>query len=90
VDGQILSGVVPRTSLPVSAFFDLDYVFGEAEPIPGEVLSAGGSSGSIAGLLQVNVRVPPDAGPTWPADAVPFALLIGSHWTLFQTTIALR
>ena len=76
--------------MPVSAFFDLDYVFGEAEPIPGEVLYAGGSSGSVAGLLQVNVRVPPDALPVVPSDAVPLALLIGSHWTVFQTTISLR
>jgi len=90
-DGQILGGVLPTTSLPVSAFFDLDYVFGEDEPTPGEVLYAGGSSGSVAGLLQVNVRVPLDAGlPPVPTAAVPFSLLIGSHRTLFQTTISLH
>lgn len=90
VDGQILSGVLPGTGLPVSAFFDLDYVFGEEAPTQGDVLYAGGSSGSVAGLLQVNVRVPPDALPTSPADAVPLALLIGSHSTGFQVTVALR
>ena len=91
MDGQILGGILPRTSLPVAAFFDFDYVYGEDQPTPGEVLYAGGSSGSVAGLLQVNVRVPSAAAlPFTPGDAVPFALRIGSHWTLFQTTISLR
>jgi uncharacterized protein (TIGR03437 family) len=87
-DGEILSGLVPRISLPVSAFFDLDYVFGDAEPKAGEVVYAGGSSGSVAGLLQVNVQVPPDAVNT--GNAVPFVLIIGDHWTVYQITIALR
>jgi uncharacterized protein (TIGR03437 family) len=95
-DGQILSSVLPGTSLPVEAFFYVGLEGLDVTPKQGEVLYAGGSSGSVAGLLQVNVRVPPDAVPEGNGDAVPFALLIGSHWTigshwaLFQTTIALR
>ena len=52
-----------------------------------EVLYAGGVSGSVAGLLQVNVRVPANAVA---AGSVPFVLIIGSHWTVYQATIALR
>jgi uncharacterized protein (TIGR03437 family) len=84
LDGQIVSGVLTRTSLPVSVFFARgDY----EEWGQGEVLYAGGSSGSVAGLLQVNVRVPPNAAA---GDKLPFALVIGSHWELSQVTIALR
>ena len=50
VDGQIVREVLPRTSLPALAFFDfLDFNVKQ-----GEVLYAGGVSGSVAGLLQVN------------------------------------
>jgi uncharacterized protein (TIGR03437 family) len=84
VDGEIVSGVLPRTSLPVSVFFSrgLYEEWGQ-----GEMLYAGGSPGSVAGLLQVNVRVPANAGT---GERVPFAFLIGSQWTVFQITIALR
>jgi uncharacterized protein (TIGR03437 family) len=68
--------------------FDLFSDEDETYPKQGEVLYAGGVSGSVAGLLQVRVRVPPDTNVT--GDAVPFALIIGSHWTLLQATIALR
>jgi uncharacterized protein (TIGR03437 family) len=90
VDGQILSGVPTSTSLPVSVFFgyydpDNDTTAYE----PGEVLYAGGSSGSVAGLLQVNVRLP--ANGMSRGDTVPLVLRVGSHWTLlYQTTIAVR
>jgi uncharacterized protein (TIGR03437 family) len=84
VDGEIVSGVLTRTSLPVSVFFarGLYEEWGQ-----GEVLYAGGSSGSVAGLFQVNVRVPLNAAV---GDKLPFALIIGSHWELSQVTIALR
>ena len=38
--------------------------------------------------VQVNVRVPAKA--TVAGDKVPFALLIGSQWTVFQVTVALQ
>ncbi len=84
VDGQILSVVLPRTRLPVSVSFGANL---EDEYAEGEVLYAGGASGSVAGLLQVNVRVPSDARV---GDAVPFTLFIGPHATWFQVTMALR
>lgn len=87
-DGQILSNVLPRTSLPVSVFFDLGNNEFQVPSKPGEVLYAGGASGSVAGLLQVNVRVPANAVAT--GNAVPFVITIGSHWTVYQVTVALR
>lgn len=87
-DGQILSDVLPRTSLPVSVFFDLTNNEFQVPSKLGEVLYAGGVSGSVAGLLQLNVRVPANAVAT--GNAVPFILIIGSHWTVYQATIALR
>ena len=78
----------PGASLPVSVFFDvgLSPEEGDADvpPKPGEVLYAGGSPGSVAGLRQVNVRVPANA---MPGDTAPLALIIGSHigshWTVY-------
>lgn len=87
-DGQILSNILPRTSLPVAVFFDLGNNEFPVPSKPGEVLYAGGVSGSVAGLLQVDVRVPANAVAT--GRAVPFVLVIGSHWTVYQVGIALR
>ena len=89
LDGQIVSGTLPRTSLPVSVLFDVGLVEGDFDvpSKPGEVLYAGGSPGSVSGLLQVNVRVPANATA---GDRAPLALTIGSQWTLYQATIALR
>jgi len=84
-DGQFLSDVLPQTSLPVSVFFDL---FGYDGPptTKADVLYAGGVSGAVAGLLQINIRVP----NAYSGKAVPFFLMIGSHWTVFQVTVALE
>jgi uncharacterized protein (TIGR03437 family) len=84
-DGQILSDVLPRTSLPISVWFDNgpQYDFNAY----GEVLYAGGSPGSVAGLLQVNVRVPPDA---LAGNAVAFGLVIGNSRAPGSLTIAVR
>jgi uncharacterized protein (TIGR03437 family) len=71
--------------LPVSAFFDLH---SDLQLKQGEVLYAGGVFRSVAGLLQLNVRVPANTEIT--GNAVPFALIIGSHYTVAQVTIALR
>jgi uncharacterized protein (TIGR03437 family) len=87
-DGQIVGNVLPRTTLPVSAIFDLGSNEFQVSAKPGEVLYAGGVSGSVAGLLQLNVRVPANAVAT--GNRVPFLLIIGSHWTVHQVTIALR
>jgi uncharacterized protein (TIGR03437 family) len=66
-DGAILGGVLPKPQHPPSvAFEDLN-----GDGSPAEVLYAGGVSGSVAGLLQINLRV-----PTWvrPGNAVPIYL----------------
>jgi len=88
VDGQVLSGILPETSLPVSVFFDLGNNEHQVQAKRAEVLYAGGVPGSVAGLLQINVRVPANAVDTGPA--VNFALFIGSHWTVYQVKVALR
>ena len=82
-DGQILSGVLPRVSLPIALSFDN----GDADTsVEGDVLYAGGSPSSVAGLLQINVRIPLGA----PAGkAVAFDLTIGRD-NLSGLTIALR
>jgi uncharacterized protein (TIGR03437 family) len=84
-DGQILSDVLPRTSLGISVFFDNGPEFDVSTF--GEVLYAGGAPGSVAGLLQLNVRVPPDA---LTGNAVAFGLIIGSERAPGSLTIALR
>jgi uncharacterized protein (TIGR03437 family) len=88
LDGQLVGGALPRTSLPVSVFFDIGLGDDGPPAKQGEVLYAGGSTGSVAGLLQVNVRVPANA--TVAGDKVPFALIVGSQWTVYQATVALQ
>jgi uncharacterized protein (TIGR03437 family) len=87
-DGEIVTNILPRPALPVSVFFDLGNNEYQVNARRGEVLYVGGVPGSVVGLLQINVRVPSDAVTVGPA--VPFALFIGSHWTMFQVTMALR
>jgi uncharacterized protein (TIGR03437 family) len=87
-DGEILSNVLPQTGLPVWAFFDLTDNEFQVPSKAGEVLYSGGVSGSVAGLLQIKLRVP--ANTVSKGDAVPFLLIIGSHWTVYQVTVALQ
>jgi uncharacterized protein (TIGR03437 family) len=91
VDGQIVSDIVRSTRLPVSVFLDDGTLDGEfyAPPQRLEVLYAGSSRGSVAGLLQVNVRVPAKA-PGEKAAHATLTLFIGSQWTFNQATVALR
>jgi uncharacterized protein (TIGR03437 family) len=83
-DGQILSDVLPRVSLPISLSFDNGPEYDVNAP--GEVLNAGGASGSVAGLLRINVRVPLGA---LAGKAVGFDLIIGRD-RVGSLTIALR
>ena len=72
--------------MPISLTFDNgDEVSGTSAG--GQVLYAGGASGSVAGLLHLNVRVPPDA---LAGNAVAFALIIGRDSVPGSLTIALR
>ena len=93
VDGQIVSGIVPRTRLPGSLFLDDGSIDGSDEFYSPsqqlEVLYAGSSPGSVAGLLQVNVRVPAKA-PGEKAAHATLTLFIGSQWPFNQVTVALH
>jgi uncharacterized protein (TIGR03437 family) len=63
-DGTILGDLLPKPKAPPSVSFEDANGDGE----PAEVLYAGAVSGSVAGLLQINLRV-----PAWvrPGSAVP-------------------
>ena len=87
-DGQVVTDVLPRTSQPIWIFFDLGTSEFPVPPKAAEILYAGGVPGSVAGLLQINLRIPVDAVTT--GGQVPFLLIIGSHWTVYQVSIALR
>jgi uncharacterized protein (TIGR03437 family) len=63
-DGQILNDILPRPQLPVQASIGNQ---------PAAVEYAGATPGSIAGLLQVNARVPDTAG----AGSNPLILNVG-------------
>ena len=76
----------------MSVFLDDGTLDGEfyAPLQPLEVLSAGSSpGGSVAGLLQVNVRVPAKTPGDKAAHAT-LTLFIGSQWTFNQVTVALQ
>jgi uncharacterized protein (TIGR03437 family) len=76
-DGLILSNTQSRPRLPVTVFFFSD----DGDLFRSEALSAGGISGSVAGLLQVSVRLP-NLRRTWFARLAigPEALLPDLGW----------
>jgi uncharacterized protein (TIGR03437 family) len=86
VDGAILGVVVPKPKLPVSVGFDDDRD-GGGYYSPAEVLYAGGVSGAVSGLLQVNLRV-----PSWArvGNAVSIYLQIGPGDAETGITVALH
>jgi uncharacterized protein (TIGR03437 family) len=86
--GQVLRDVLPRAGLPVLLLFDLGSNEFQVPSRTAEVLYAGGVSGSIAGLLQINARVPANVQQT--GSAVPFMLIVGSRWSVYRATISLR
>jgi uncharacterized protein (TIGR03437 family) len=53
-DGVVLGSILPKPKLPVFVTF----CCAETESPDGDVLYAGGAPESVAGLLQINVRVP--------------------------------
>jgi len=78
-DGTILGGTLPKPQRPPSVGFEDP----NGDNSPAELLYAGGVSGSVAGLLQINLRV-----PAWvrPGDAVPIYLDNAE----FGVTVAVR
>jgi uncharacterized protein (TIGR03437 family) len=64
-DGQINRGTLPRPKLPVSV---------EIDGNPAEILYAGAAPGQVAGLMQLNARLPAE----YSSDALPVILRVGS------------
>jgi uncharacterized protein (TIGR03437 family) len=77
-DGLLETDPLPTLKLPVTVTIG---------GIAAEVHSAGGSAGQVAGMLEIQVVVPPD---TAPADAVPVAVQIGDATSQDGVTIAVR
>ena len=73
--GGVLIGLILTATPVVSAALADDPPEHGPPAKQAEVQYAGGSVGSVAGLLQVNVRVPADAKVT--GDNVPFRF---DHW----------
>jgi hypothetical protein len=66
VDGQMATGTLPKPKLPVTV---------EVGGVPAEVIYAGAAPGMVAGMLQVNFRVP--AGLSG-GSTVPLLLKVGT------------
>lgn len=65
VDGKVAGAELPKPVLPVSVKFG---------GVPGEVLYAGGAPGMVAGMMQINARVP-DGMPS--GTTVPVSIVVG-------------
>jgi uncharacterized protein (TIGR03437 family) len=77
VDGRIAGDVLPKPLLPVSALID---------GISAEILYAGAAPGLVAGVLQVNARVPQGVL----GSGVPVVLAIGTGKSQPGVTMAVR
>jgi uncharacterized protein (TIGR03437 family) len=84
-DGEMLQGILPKISLPVTVIFDDGDEDGRYPHGSAEILYAGGAPGLLAGVFQINLRVP--AAALQGEDD--FFVLIGSQQVL-GLTIALR
>ena len=80
-DGQITPVPGPALQLPVQVFF---------HGTPGEVVSASGAPGLVAGVIQINARVPADLPPRLNLDAVDINLSIGTVTSQAAISIAVR
>lgn len=78
VDGALTGTDAPRPVLP------LRVTIGGKE---GTVLYAGGAPGLVAGLVQINVRVPADVAP---GDAVPVVITAGVASSVAGVTLSVR
>ncbi len=78
IDGRINSGgSLPAPKLPVSVLID-----GK----PAEVQYAGAAPGAVAGLFQVNVRIPADAAP----GGAPLEIHVGAAVSQPGMTVAVK
>ncbi len=78
VDGKLAADPLPAPVLPVTA-----RVGGQEA----EVLYAGAAPGLVAGVFQVNVRIPPGITP---GNAVPVVIKVGAFETQPGVTLAVR
>lgn len=76
VDGQLANGVYPQASVQV--------LIGGVQA--SEVPYAGAAPGFTAGLMQVNVRIPPGVAP---GAAVPLVVVIGGIRSQEDVTVAI-
>jgi uncharacterized protein (TIGR03437 family) len=77
-DGIIAGAIAPRPILPITATVD-----GQ----PAEVLYAGGAPFEVAGVLQINVRLPLAART---GTAIPLRVQVGTHTSADGVTIAIQ
>ena len=78
MDGKIAGDVLPAPVLPVTVTID---------GIDAVTLYAGAAPASVAGLVQVNARIPVNAAS---GNAVPVAVRIGGIASPAGVTIAIR
>ena len=77
VDGRLANGVYPKPKLPVTATIG---------GVPAEILYAGAAPTLVAGVLQINVRVPGGIPP----GPAPVNVTIGNLGTPSGVTVAIR
>jgi uncharacterized protein (TIGR03437 family) len=58
VDGEVLQNTLPKISLPVTVTFDDGDEDGGFPNGKAEILYAGGAPGLVAGVFQINLRIP--------------------------------
>ena len=78
VDGKVATGVLPKPLLPVSV---------RIGGMPAEILYVGAAPGLLAGVLQVNARVPAELATT---GAVPISLTLGTATSAPGVTVSIR
>jgi uncharacterized protein (TIGR03437 family) len=77
-DGKLAAGVYPRPRLPVSV---------RIGGIEADVWYAGAAPGQVAGVMQINVKVPETVAA---GDAVPVILKVGDRISQAGVTLAVR
>ena len=77
VDGKLAAGVFPKPVLPLSV---------RIGGVNAEILYAGAAPGLVAGVIQVNARVPDGV----PSGDVPVLVTVGSASSHPELTVAVR
>ena len=76
-DGQIANGVYPKPALPVRV---------DMGGLQAEVLYAGAAPGQVAGLMQVNAKIPENSN----SGPVPVQVTVGTAQSQRSLTVAIR